>query len=82
MTSSVQDMAVVIPVHNDACRRTGWWRRLPWRPKEQTPCSGRWKSTTDTIRVLTSGRTRSRVPQGFGAYLKRLSLEAALAPEG
>lgn len=37
---------------------------------------------TDTVRVLTSGRTHSRTPQGFGAYLKTLSLEAALVPEG
>lgn len=30
---------------------------------------------TDTIRVLTSGRTHSRAPQGFGAYLRALALD-------
>ncbi|KQR75591.1 glycosyl transferase [Arthrobacter sp. Leaf337] len=30
---------------------------------------------TDTIRVLTSGRTHARAPQGFGAYLRALALE-------
>lgn len=28
---------------------------------------------TDTIRVLTSGRTHARAPQGFGAYLRALA---------
>ncbi|VXB94143.1 Glycosyl transferase [Arthrobacter sp. 9AX] len=36
---------------------------------------------TDTIRVLTSGRTHARAPQGLGGYLRALSLEASLAPE-
>lgn len=30
---------------------------------------------TDTIRVLTSGRTHARAPQGFGAYLRALALD-------
>jgi hypothetical protein len=30
---------------------------------------------TDTIRVLTSGRTHARAPQGFAAYLRALALE-------
>lgn len=29
-------------------------------------------TATDTIRVLTSGRTHTRAPQGFGAYLRAL----------
>jgi glycosyltransferase involved in cell wall biosynthesis len=36
---------------------------------------------TDTIRVLTSGRTHARAPHGFGGYLRALSLETALAGE-
>lgn len=30
---------------------------------------------TDTIRVLTSGRTHARAPQGFAAYLRALALD-------
>lgn len=30
---------------------------------------------TDTIRVLTSGRTHARAPHGFGAYLRALALD-------
>jgi glycosyltransferase involved in cell wall biosynthesis len=30
---------------------------------------------TDTIRVLTSGRTHARAPQGFGAYLRALAMD-------
>ncbi|MDT0196916.1 glycosyltransferase [Arthrobacter sp. AB6] len=36
---------------------------------------------TDTVRVLTSGRTQARAPQGFGAYLRTLGMDIALAPE-
>jgi glycosyltransferase involved in cell wall biosynthesis len=36
---------------------------------------------TDTIRVRTSGRTQARAPQGFGAYLRTLGVDMALAPE-
>ncbi|OAE00544.1 glycosyltransferase [Arthrobacter sp. OY3WO11] len=36
---------------------------------------------TDTIRVRTSGRTQARAPKGFGAYLRTLGMEIALAPE-
>jgi glycosyltransferase involved in cell wall biosynthesis len=36
---------------------------------------------TDTIRVRTSGRTQARAPQGFGAYLRKLGVDMALAPE-
>jgi glycosyltransferase involved in cell wall biosynthesis len=34
---------------------------------------------TDTIRVLTSGRTHARAPQGFGAYLRALGRELPAA---
>lgn len=37
---------------------------------------------TDSIRVLTSGRTHARAPHGFAAYLFALGLEPALAVEG
>ena len=41
---------------------------------------------TDTIRVLTSGRTHARAPQGFAAYLRALGRElpapAGLQPPG
>jgi glycosyltransferase involved in cell wall biosynthesis len=37
---------------------------------------------TDTIRVLTSGRTQARAPHGFGFYLQRLGVDASLATEG
>ncbi|HEU4666897.1 MAG TPA: glycosyltransferase [Arthrobacter sp.] len=36
---------------------------------------------TNTIRVRTSGRTHARAPQGFGAYLRTLGMDIALAPE-
>lgn len=36
---------------------------------------------TDTVRVRTSGRTQARAPQGFGAYLRTLGMDIALAPE-
>lgn len=36
---------------------------------------------TDTIRVRTSGRTEARAPQGFGAYLRAIGMDLALAPE-
>lgn len=36
---------------------------------------------TDTIRVRTSGRTQARAPKGFGAYLRTLGRDIALAPE-
>lgn len=36
---------------------------------------------TDTIRVRTSGRTQARAPKGFGAYLRTLGMDVALAPE-
>lgn len=39
-------------------------------------------TSTDTVRVVTSGRTEARVPQGFGAYLLALGMESAAAPEG
>ena len=32
--------------------------------------------STDTIRVMTSGRTSARAPHGFGAYLRTLGAEA------
>lgn len=32
--------------------------------------------STDTVRVLTSGRTEARAPQGFGAYLLALGMES------
>ncbi len=38
--------------------------------------------STDSIRVLTSGRTHARAPQGFGAYLRTLGMEPAVAREG
>lgn len=38
--------------------------------------------STDTVRVLTSGRTEARAPQGFGAYLLALGMEPAGAFEG
>ena len=34
---------------------------------------------TDTIRVLTSGRTHARAPQGFAAYLRSLGRELPAA---
>jgi len=37
---------------------------------------------TDGIRVLTSGRTQARAPQGFGAYLLALGREPAVVGEG
>ncbi|MCU1520898.1 MAG: glycosyl transferase [Arthrobacter sp.] len=39
-------------------------------------------TATDSIRVLTSGRTRARAPHGFGAYLRTLGepLQAAAGP--
>jgi glycosyltransferase involved in cell wall biosynthesis len=39
-------------------------------------------TSTDSIRVLTSGRTQARAPQGFGAYLLALGREPAVALEG
>lgn len=39
-------------------------------------------TATDGIRVLTSGRTHARAPQGFGAYLRTLGMEPAVALEG
>jgi glycosyltransferase involved in cell wall biosynthesis len=39
-------------------------------------------TSTDTVRVLTSGRTEARAPQGFGAYLLALGMESAAALEG
>ena len=38
--------------------------------------------STDSIRVLTSGRTHARAPKGFGAYLRTLGMEPAVALEG
>ncbi|MCO4238256.1 glycosyltransferase family 2 protein [Pseudarthrobacter raffinosi] len=38
-------------------------------------------TSTDTVRVLTSGRTEARAPQGFGAYLLALGMESAVAFE-
>jgi glycosyltransferase involved in cell wall biosynthesis len=38
-------------------------------------------TSTDTVRVVTSGRTEARAPQGFGAYLLALGLESAVAFE-
>lgn len=38
-------------------------------------------TSTDTVRVLTSGRTEARAPQGFGAYLRALGRESAVAFE-
>ena len=32
---------------------------------------------TDSLRVLTSGRTRARAPEGFAAYLRALAAEAS-----
>ena len=29
-------------------------------------------TATDSVRVLTSGRTHARAPHGFGAYLRAL----------
>jgi glycosyltransferase involved in cell wall biosynthesis len=37
--------------------------------------------STDMLRVLTSGRTEARAPQGFGAYLLALGMESAVALE-
>jgi len=37
---------------------------------------------TDTIRVLTSGRTHARAPQGFGAYLRALALDLPAPNQG
>lgn len=37
--------------------------------------------STGAIRVRTSGRTEARAPQGFGAYLRTLGTDEALAPE-
>ena len=39
-------------------------------------------TSTDTVRVLTSGRTEARAPQGLGAYLLALGREPAAALEG
>ncbi len=38
-------------------------------------------TSTDTVRVVTSGRTEARAPQGFGAYLLALGMESAVAFE-
>ena len=38
-------------------------------------------ASTDTVRVVTSGRTEARAPKGFGAYLLALGLESAVAFE-
>lgn len=38
-------------------------------------------TATDTVRVVTSGRTEARAPQGFGAYLLALGMESAVAFE-
>lgn len=38
-------------------------------------------ASTDTVRVVTSGRTDARAPQGFGAYLLALGMESAVAFE-
>lgn len=38
-------------------------------------------ASTDTVRVVTSGRTEARAPQGFGAYLLALGMESAVAFE-
>jgi len=37
---------------------------------------------TDSMRVLTSGRTQSRAPQGFGAYLRSLGRQRPPAATG
>jgi glycosyltransferase involved in cell wall biosynthesis len=37
---------------------------------------------TDSIRVVTSGRTQARAPHGFSAYLMALALEQVAALEG
>lgn len=37
---------------------------------------------TDSVRVLTSGRTHARAPQGFGAYLRVLGLPRPAAAVG
>lgn len=39
-------------------------------------------TSTDTVRVLTSGRTEARAPKGFGAYLLALGMESAVALDG
>jgi glycosyltransferase involved in cell wall biosynthesis len=36
-------------------------------------------TATDSMRVLTSGRTQARAPQGFGAYLRALGMERPAA---
>lgn len=36
-------------------------------------------TATDSMRVLTSGRTQARAPQGFGAYLRALGVERPAA---
>ncbi|MHA7292163.1 glycosyltransferase family 2 protein [Arthrobacter sp. MDT3-24] len=38
-------------------------------------------TSTDTVRVVTSGRTEARAPQGFGAYMLALGMESAVAFE-
>jgi glycosyltransferase involved in cell wall biosynthesis len=38
-------------------------------------------TSTDTVRVLTSGRTEGRAPHGLGAYLLALRMESAVALE-
>ncbi|WP_252575695.1 glycosyltransferase [Pseudarthrobacter cellobiosi] len=38
-------------------------------------------TSTDAVRVVTSGRTEARAPQGFGAYLLSLGMESAVAFE-
>lgn len=38
-------------------------------------------TSTDAVRVVTSGRTEARAPQGFGAYLLALGMESAVAFE-
>ena len=39
-------------------------------------------TATDSTRVVTSGRTASRAPHGFGAYLRVLGVETAAALRG
>jgi glycosyltransferase involved in cell wall biosynthesis len=39
-------------------------------------------TSTDSVRVLTSGRTEGRAPHGLGAYLLALRMESAAALEG
>lgn len=39
-------------------------------------------TSTDTIRVVTSGRTHSRAPEGFGSYLRALGAELPTPASG